>query len=130
MPTCPNGHQSGADDWCEVCGHRMAGPGAPRTAEGGAVPPPPRPGYGHPAAGGGPHPTAQAELCPQCRTPREAMAPFCEECRYNFLTQRATSYTPIAPAPQAPSPGLNLPPGFTRPPGPQVPLAPDRKSVV
>ena len=33
MPTCPNGHQSGSDDWCEVCGHRMAG----------AVPPPPPP---------------------------------------------------------------------------------------
>lgn len=31
MPTCPNGHQSVAEDWCEVCGHRMAG----------AVPPPP-----------------------------------------------------------------------------------------
>ena len=25
MPTCPNGHQSVAEDWCEVCGHRMAG---------------------------------------------------------------------------------------------------------
>ncbi|NEA51335.1 phosphopeptide-binding protein, partial [Streptomyces sp. SID10815] len=46
MPTCPNGHQSGSDDWCEVCGHRMAG----------AVPPPPPPppvgGYGFPPAPG------------------------------------------------------------------------------
>ncbi|MQS34805.1 FHA domain-containing protein [Streptomyces katsurahamanus] len=114
MPTCPNGHQSGSDDWCEVCGHRMAVPGAsPGTA------PPPPPGYGYPAPAGDPHATAQAELCPQCRTPREAMAPFCEECRYNFLTHTATSYTPIAPAPHSPSPGLNLPSGFTsRPPGP------------
>ncbi|WP_455360060.1 FHA domain-containing protein [Streptomyces sp. SYSU K21746] len=109
MPTCPNGHQSGSDDWCEVCGHRMAGAGAPS----GAMPPPPPPaapgydGYGFPPAGG--EPTAQAELCPQCRTPREAMAPFCEECRYNFLTQTATSYTPVAPPHQ---PGPNLPPGF------------------
>lgn len=31
MPTCPSGHQSAAEDWCEVCGQRMAG----------AVPPPP-----------------------------------------------------------------------------------------
>ncbi|MCZ0206550.1 phosphopeptide-binding protein, partial [Streptomyces sp. UMAF16] len=49
MPTCPNGHQSGSDDWCEVCGHRMAG----------AVPPPPPPppgagGYGFPPPAGAP----------------------------------------------------------------------------
>ncbi|MFJ8665273.1 FHA domain-containing protein [Streptomyces sp. NPDC093600] len=150
MPTCPNGHQSVSDDWCEVCGHRMAGAGAPA----GAVPPPPPPpppaygypgpggpggpghpagpgGPGHPAGPGGPPPasagfgpggdpnaTAQAELCPQCRTPREHMAPFCEECRWNFLTNTATSYTPTAPpAPQqGPPPGLSLPPGFQSPP--------------
>ncbi|GGW28732.1 FHA domain-containing protein [Streptomyces xantholiticus] len=118
MPTCPNGHQSGSDDWCEVCGHRMAPPGAPA----GAVPPPPPPppGYGYPGPGD-PNATAQAELCPQCRTPREAMAPFCEECRYNFLTHTATSYTPVAP-PQ-PQGGLNLPPGFQSQPGPSAPPA-------
>ncbi|MBT2444725.1 FHA domain-containing protein [Streptomyces sp. ISL-36] len=128
MPTCPNGHQSVSDDWCEVCGHRMAGAGAPA----GAVPPPPPPpppAYGYPGpAGPGPAPggydpnaTAQAELCPQCRTPREAMAPFCEECRWNFQTNTATSYTPVAPpsAQQSPPPGLNLPPGFQSPPRPQ-----------
>ncbi|QNS06205.1 FHA domain-containing protein [Streptomyces xanthii] len=100
MPTCPNGHQSGSDDWCEVCGHRMAG----------AVPPPPPPppaaGYGYPGPsvpqapqGGGP---GAPELCPQCRTPREGGAPFCEECRWNFLTNTATSYTPAAPNPPLP----------------------------
>ncbi|MCX3061500.1 FHA domain-containing protein [Streptomyces beihaiensis] len=115
MPTCPNGHQSGSDDWCEVCGHRMAG----------AVPPPPPPppgaGYGYPqpaapqapqGAGGAP------ELCPQCRTPREGGAPFCEECRWNFLTNTATSYTPPAPNPPLPSqdrPG-GPPSGFTQAP--------------
>ncbi|MEV7089649.1 FHA domain-containing protein [Streptomyces sp. NPDC093085] len=136
MPTCPNGHQSGSEDWCEVCGHRMAGPGAPA----GAVPPPPpppppAPGYGYPP--GGPEPAAaQPELCPQCRTPREAMAPFCEECRWNFLTNTATSYTPLAPHPgpsgpvggpgsTGPVPGLNLPPGFQaqqQPPRPPDPF--------
>ncbi|MFJ3687906.1 FHA domain-containing protein [[Kitasatospora] papulosa] len=120
MPTCPNGHQSGSEDWCEVCGHRMAGTGAPA----GSVPPPPPPpparGYGYPPQGG--EPTAQAELCPQCRTPREAMAPFCEECRWNFLTNTATSYTPLAPqgGTGAP-PGLNLPPGFQAQQGPPQP---------
>ncbi|OXY99985.1 FHA domain-containing protein [Streptomyces diastatochromogenes] len=102
MPTCPNGHQSGSDDWCEVCGHRMAG----------AVPPPPPPppaagGYGFPPpqgtqAGGRPQGAPEPELCPQCRTPREGGAPFCEECRWNFLTNTATSYTPAAPRPAQP----------------------------
>ncbi|MEV5602806.1 FHA domain-containing protein [Streptomyces sp. NPDC052299] len=122
MPTCPNGHQSGSEDWCEVCGHRMTGAGAPA----GAVPPPPPPppahGYGYPRPHD-PDATAQAELCPQCRTPREAMAPFCEECRWNFLTNTATSYTPLAPRhniPGDPGPAGNRPPGFPaqQPPGP------------
>ncbi|WP_406268037.1 FHA domain-containing protein [Streptomyces sp. NBC_00191] len=123
MPTCPNGHQSGSDDWCEVCGHRMAGPGAPAGAVPPPPPPPPPPAYGYPGPGpgsGDPNATAQAELCPQCRTPREAMAPFCEECRYNFLTHTATSYTPLAPPPQ-PVGGLNLPPGFQAQPAPAPP---------
>ncbi|MFI5986345.1 FHA domain-containing protein [Streptomyces sp. NPDC051555] len=106
MPTCPNGHQSVSDDWCEVCGHRMA------PAGGHEPPAPPSYDYGSfPMAGG--EPTAQAELCPQCRTPREAMAPYCEECRFNFLTRTATSYTPIAPNP-ATTPG----PAPVRGPGP------------
>ncbi|MFI7338205.1 FHA domain-containing protein [Streptomyces sp. NPDC050085] len=118
MPTCPNGHQSGSDDWCEVCGHRMAG----------AVPPPPPPppaaGYGYPqqqypprqpqGMGGAP------ELCPQCRTPREGGAPFCEECRWNFLTNTATSYTPAAPNPPLPTTG-----GPGGPGGPGSPQGPN-----
>ncbi|MEU0134716.1 FHA domain-containing protein [Streptomyces sp. NPDC006296] len=118
MPTCPNGHQSGSEDWCEVCGHRMAGTGAPAGAVPPPPPPPPAPGYGYPPPQGG-GPTAQAELCPQCRTPREAMAPYCEECRWNYLTNTATSYTPLAPqgGTGAP-PGLNLPPGFQAQQGP------------
>ncbi|WP_405751197.1 FHA domain-containing protein [Streptomyces sp. NBC_01020] len=108
MPTCPNGHQSGSDDWCEVCGHRMGAvpppPPPPPPYAGGGTPQQPPPGR-NPAAGYGypPEATAQAEICPQCRTPREAGAPFCEECRWNFLTNTATSYTPVAP---------NLPPGL------------------
>lgn len=63
MPTCPNGHQSAADDWCEVCGHRMAD--AASAPAGGAVPPPPAPpgqgGYGYP----GPPQPPQAPQPPQ-----------------------------------------------------------------
>ncbi|MDX3264127.1 FHA domain-containing protein [Streptomyces sp. MI02-2A] len=124
MPTCPNGHQSGSDDWCEVCGHRMAG----------AVPPPPPPpptaGYGFPPPGSAPPPPGpggrpqsampnlEPELCPQCRTPREGGAPFCEECRWNFLTNTATSYTPAAPRPPAPNPALRFQQGGQTMPGP------------
>ncbi|MEU8773925.1 FHA domain-containing protein [Streptomyces sp. NPDC048606] len=109
MPTCPNGHQSASDDWCEVCGHRMAAPtGAPAA---------PSYGYGYPPTTG--EPTAQAELCPQCRTPREAMAPFCEECRYNFLTRAATTPTgggsPVPPPPPAPPAPLPAPPAPPQP---------------
>ncbi|MEC4020750.1 FHA domain-containing protein [Streptomyces sp. H27-D2] len=116
MPTCPNGHQSGAEDWCEVCGHRMSGDPLPSGSVPPPLPPPPLPvgapggppgGYGYPAAD--PDATAQADLCPQCRMPREAQAVFCEECRYNFLTHSPTSYIP--PPPQPPS-GMPLPPGF------------------
>ncbi|MFE2041296.1 FHA domain-containing protein [Streptomyces sp. NPDC059477] len=109
MPTCPNGHQSGSDDWCEVCGHRMAGAVPPPS------PPPPAPGgYGFPPPAGHPGTGRPPEFCPQCRTPREGAAPFCEECRWNFLTNTATSYTPAAPRP----PGGGPPPGFqTGPPG-------------
>ncbi|MEV0171914.1 FHA domain-containing protein [Streptomyces sp. NPDC050803] len=113
MPTCPNGHQSGSDDWCEVCGHRMAGavpppPPPPPPAGGGyGFPPPPGAPGGQPG-GARPHlsavPDPEPELCPQCRTPREGGAPFCEECRWNFLTNTATSYTPAAPRPPAPGP--------------------------
>ncbi|MFE9392798.1 FHA domain-containing protein [Streptomyces sp. NPDC006784] len=147
MPTCPNGHQSAADDWCEVCGHRMAeAPGSPA----GAAPPPPQPpapgGYGYPGPPGpppapGPPPPGHGpgqgygypgpgsgppEPCPQCGTPRESQAPFCEECRYNFLTHSPTTYAPPGQQPQAARPGFPppaappAPPGFDSP-GPQGP---------
>ncbi|QEU94321.1 FHA domain-containing protein [Streptomyces kanamyceticus] len=129
MPTCPNGHQSGSDDWCEVCGHRMAGavppPPPPPPAAGYGYPPPPPgqdPGFPQPAPprphlAAVPDPAPEGELCPQCRTPREANAPFCEECRWNFLTNTATSYTPAAPNP--PLPGTHGGPGpGMQPPGP------------
>ncbi|WP_374774002.1 FHA domain-containing protein [Streptomyces sp. NBC_01310] len=108
MPTCPNGHQSASDDWCEVCGHRMAASEGPPAV--------PSYGYGFPPSAG--DPTAQAELCPQCRTPREAMAPFCEECRYNFLTRSATSYTPPAPDQGPQATGVGAGPGAPPPPPP------------
>ncbi|ARQ70632.1 FHA domain-containing protein [Streptomyces marincola] len=256
MPTCPNGHQSGAEDWCEVCGHRMPDPaaappppppfpGQSRGPQGGPPQPPPYPGqdgpptpppypgqdtghgthqpppypgqdtgHGAPArppfpgqdsgrgpgpeqpppfpgqsqgpqggppqpppypgqdgpptpppypgqdTGHGTHqpppypgqdtghgaparppfpgqesssppgfpggpataPIPQADVCPACRTPREAQAPFCENCRYNFLTNSPTTYIPptppAPPGPPQPVPGQRQPDYGQQPPGP------------
>ncbi|MFI9046565.1 FHA domain-containing protein [Streptomyces sp. NPDC053427] len=192
MPTCPNGHQSVAEDWCEVCGHRMAGavppppslpagflntppsqptgqPGPPPPQQQGPPPghpgPPPgmpgpgmpdlgqpgpgpqggQGGYGFPPPAPGPGPGPQGgqggygfpppapqqpfeqqspppEPCPQCGTPRAANAPFCENCRYNFLTHSSMSSTSYAPPPGMPGPGAEGGYGFPPPapgPGPQ-----------
>ncbi|WP_200259487.1 FHA domain-containing protein [Streptomyces sp. HSG2] len=107
MPTCPNGHQSGSDDWCEVCGHRMAG----------SVPPPPPPppvvgGYGFPPpAGDGPEGHgAPSGACPRCGTPREGAAPFCQGCRWNFPAEGAIPYAPAADHRPAPGPSSHYEP--------------------
>ncbi|MCC3772140.1 FHA domain-containing protein, partial [Streptomyces sp. UNOC14_S4] len=60
--------------------------------------------------------TVQAELCPRCRTPREAQAPFCEECRYNFATQSGPSFGP--PPVSSPQGLQSAPPQYTQPPQP------------
>ncbi|ONK14234.1 type VI secretion system FHA domain protein [Streptomyces sp. MP131-18] len=65
-----------------------------------------------------------------CRTPREAQAPFCEGCRYNFLTNSPTTYIP--PTPPAPQPpGQPQPVPGQRQPGygfPQPAQAPPQQS--
>ncbi|MEU8583976.1 FHA domain-containing protein [Streptomyces abikoensis] len=122
MPTCPNGHPSEAADWCEVCGHRMSAATAPPGPPAAVPPPPTAPpsaggtgGYGYPGGDA----TVQAELCPQCRTPREAQGPFCEECRYNFVTRSANPYAspppppqPLQSAPPPPAQHTQSPPSF------------------
>ncbi|TYB66119.1 FHA domain-containing protein [Nonomuraea sp. PA05] len=81
MATCPQGHQSGADDYCDVCGTQLAG--APQPASQPAAP----------AAA----PSQPAEACPICRTPRAGH--FCEVCGHD--------YTGAAPA-QAPAAGAGV----------------------
>ncbi|GAA2621745.1 FHA domain-containing protein [Actinomadura fulvescens] len=62
MPLCPRGHDSGADDYCDVCGDLM-----PAAA--------PAPALGAGTASG-------AEECPHCGTPRNGA--FCEVDGYDF----------------------------------------------
>ncbi|MDX3215721.1 FHA domain-containing protein [Streptomyces sp. ME02-6991-2B] len=119
MSTCPNGHQSATDDWCEVCGIRMSAPPSPSVPT--PPPPPTYPGghpYGHtsghgparepehdPGHGRGrsvprydPDATAAVEPCPECGTPREGHAQFCEECRHNFAARAGTAFVPQPPS--------------------------------
>ncbi len=102
MPTCPNGHQSPSDDWCEVCGLRMS---APAAGLGVPAPAPPLSTSADPDA------TMAAEHCPSCGTLREGQAAFCEECRYNFLSHTVSSFPP-PPPPSYAQPGY--PPPYER----------------
>lgn len=70
MNTCPNGHQSATDDFCDTCG-------APIVAT--ASPPPP-------ASVPAPPPTPARKPCPNCGAENIAEAMFCEGCGYDFTT--------------------------------------------
>jgi hypothetical protein len=108
MATCPSGHESASDDFCDVCGVLIgAAPtlGAGQAAAGATE-------YGATVVGpvaGGPAP---AEDCPRCGIARAGQ--FCESCGYDFALAAQNTLGPGAyPAP---------PPG--PPPGPAPPPAP------
>jgi hypothetical protein len=113
MPTCPAGHSSGADDYCDICGARMAGPPPAAQAPAGCT-----------DAGGA------DGRCPDCSAPRAGR--FCEDCGYDFAVGagRPTVTGPMRIGPagtasgqgQATSSGTT--PGITVPPRDVVPPAP------
>jgi hypothetical protein len=105
MATCPSGHQSASDDYCDVCGTLIGtavltpfvqAPGSmPGQAPGQA------PGGVSPAEGG----------CPRCGVPR--VGQFCESCGFDFNAAStgavgATAARP--PIPQAASSPQAAPP--------------------
>ncbi|WP_242884983.1 FHA domain-containing protein [Actinomadura litoris] len=94
MPTCPNGHSSQSDDYCDLCGERIgaaSGASAPSVPSGGGG------GVGVPTQA---MPTPGGTRCPDCGTP--ASDRFCEACGYDFATGGGRP-TPPQPAP-APAP--------------------------
>jgi hypothetical protein len=103
--TCPQGHTSSTDDFCDVCG-------APIEASGSADPPPTMRSEPTPAAS--PAPTAPIpskaagppKTCPNCQASNLADALFCEDCGYDF----ATGQLPPPPAQIDPISGRVVPP--------------------
>jgi FHA domain len=87
MATCPSGHESASDDYCDVCGTLIGAAGltsfvqAPESAPGQV------PGGGTAAEGG----------CPRCGVPR--VGQFCESCGFDFTAAGPdASAAPAAPA--------------------------------
>ncbi|MFF4651373.1 FHA domain-containing protein [Streptomyces sp. NPDC001380] len=80
MPICPRGHDSHAEDWCDVCGFPMAqgGRGGPSYA----AAPPPSAGAMAPPPFAEPEATDVLATCPICRTPQSGR--YCEECGYDY----------------------------------------------
>jgi hypothetical protein len=106
MATCPNGHESASDDFCDVCGYRI---GAAAITESG------------PEHGGGSFQTGPVQdgdsvpggSCPRCGASRTGQ--FCEGCGYDYvkgatgtldlagLPDSVTSPPPARPAPAPPA---------------------------
>jgi hypothetical protein len=90
MATCPSGHDSASDDFCDVCGIRI---GATAT-----MPAP-----------------ATAAACPQCGAARTGQ--FCESCGHDFTTAvSAPVGNPFGPSPVAPPPAATPPVPAATPP--------------
>jgi FHA domain len=123
MATCPDGHQSASEDYCDVCGMLIAGaPAASPSSPGSATSSPAGGGSasggsasGGSASGGG------GDACPLCHAPRSGV--FCESCGYNFSTGQGGTPAQASPAPVLSS-VTTAPPVTTAPSAPSVTPAP------
>jgi hypothetical protein len=118
MATCPSGHASVSDDFCDVCGVLIGaapeltfggGPGS-----GGAAAPDGAQAAGLTVVGGAP----PGEACPQCGVTRAGQ--FCESCGYDFSTALAAPPGAAWTAAAAPVPPTAVPPAPV-PPAPPAP---------
>jgi hypothetical protein len=102
--TCPAGHLSAAEDYCDVCGIPNE---AATAAPGGTAAPAAEAPTGGPVAASTDAPLA-AQACPHCSAPNAPDALFCEACGYDFTT--GSMPRPLTP-PDAPAPaGTPTPP--------------------
>jgi hypothetical protein len=115
MPACPDGHESSATDFCDVCGMRIGGQ-AP-VAGSSPAPAPGQVSAQGPAKAGS---SSIAQMCPQCGTDRNGQ--FCEVCGFDFTSGAPARPTAQPPAPPGPTTQPPAPPGPTTqlpaPPGP------------
>jgi len=132
MAVCPDGHQSGSDDFCDVCGLRItsmsqAQPtgdpwGSPSRAPGAAGRPQ------QPSGLGGD--TVADPSCPQCGTGRTGR--FCEGCGLDYTTGRlpdgslvGATGQPVAPGqPAVPPTAPYSPTVYSHPAASAPPVAP------
>jgi hypothetical protein len=126
MATCPSGHESASDDYCDVCG----------TLIGTAVlaPVAQAPGPMPDQALGGVRPAEGA--CPRCGVPRTGQ--FCESCGFDF--HAASTGTAVStntpgttgvgpPIPQTAAQPQAEPPPPIEPPPPSAPSLPTPSSA-
>jgi hypothetical protein len=115
--TCPAGHQSDAEDYCDVCGLPIGDPPDASVVEEVAQQPSRDPQQ--PPADLVPVASA---TCPNCQVVNPVNALFCEACGYDFTTgtlprpldppptaTAATAATPAAPAAPAAAPAPAAP---------------------
>jgi hypothetical protein len=125
VATCPSGHQSASDDFCDVCGVLIGA--APSLAPAGAAE---GTEAGVTAGGAG---RAPEEPCPRCGAPRAGQ--FCESCGYDFAVAAQNTFDPVIyrsappltgpfPSPPPPPPPPPLPPPVPAPAPPPPVLEP------
>ncbi|KRA29642.1 MULTISPECIES: FHA domain-containing protein [unclassified Nocardioides] len=74
MSTCPSGHDSASDDYCDVCGLPIPATPVEEVAQ-------------QPSRDAAPaEPDAGATACPNCQATNPPNALFCEACGYDFTT--------------------------------------------
>lgn len=99
---CPSGHDSAADDYCDVCGLPIdaaaatpAPPPAQPASPAGSTPPEAAAPSAADAAATAPE--EESADCPNCQAANPPNALFCEACGYDFTT--GTMPRPVEPAP-------------------------------
>lgn len=98
--TCPDGHPSASEDYCDVCGIAMTsgagGGGSDPADDGDATAPDLAPVRG------------TTQECPNCSAANPADALFCEACGYDYTT--GTMPRPLEPLLSLPTPAGSSPP--------------------
>jgi hypothetical protein len=91
MATCPSGHESASDDYCDVCGTLIGAAVLTPFVQAPGSMPGQAPGGVSPVEGG----------CPRCGVPR--VGQFCESCGFDFNASGPNASGPNASGPNASS---------------------------